>query len=159
MNKIATIILIGMLSQMALAQPSDKEAHKEKMEAARIGMITNKLNLDSKQAQLFWPVYNEYRNEKDAFRKVHKELKKTEMTTDTEYLKSIDKMLKVREDELNLEKSYKDKFLKVITPRQLVALFKAEREFKMMLLHKLEGRKNPHSPKDGKPPRGPHPPH
>ncbi len=154
---LLALALLSVSSMMA--QPEDKQAAREKMEAARVGMITTKLNLTTKQAQQFWPVYNEYRSKQDGLRKKMRALKKREMKTDADYNKGLDEMLKNKEAEVALEKEYKDKFLKVISARQLMELFKAEREFKMMLLHKIEGRRAPKGhrgpPRNGPPHGGP----
>ena len=35
----------------------------EKIESLKIGYLTNKLNLDAKTAEKFWPIYHQYENE------------------------------------------------------------------------------------------------
>ena len=42
---------------------------KEKIEAARIGMITNKLGLTPEQAEKFWPIYREFSEKRMGLRK------------------------------------------------------------------------------------------
>ena len=42
------------------AQNPSKQDAKAKLEAARIALITERLGLTPEQAQEFWPVYNEY---------------------------------------------------------------------------------------------------
>ena len=50
-------------------------------------------------------------------------------------------MFSLRQEELDLEKSYSEKFMKVISARQLADFYKAEKEFTKMLLKKLKSRK------------------
>src|SRR5687768_7964578 len=45
---------------------------KEKIEAMKVGYITQKLDLTSKEAQSFWPVYNEFNAEIDKIKKERK---------------------------------------------------------------------------------------
>jgi Tfp pilus assembly protein PilZ len=56
------IILTGFYSVAALSQNNDK---KETIESFKVAFITQKLNLTTKEAQLFWPVYNEYLDKKN----------------------------------------------------------------------------------------------
>ncbi|MDQ4141679.1 MAG: hypothetical protein M3142_14310, partial [Bacteroidota bacterium] len=51
---------------------------------------------------------------------------------------AINEMHAVRQNELNVEKKYTDKFLKVISVRQLATLYQSEREFTRVLLKKLD---------------------
>ncbi len=144
---LLTSVMVMSMALVAFSQ-NDRQARKERIEAAKIGMITTQLNLTSEQATQFWPLYNEYNAKQEEGRKAMKKLKTSEPETDSDYKKILDEMMKHREKELALEKEYQDKFLKVITPRQMVQLIKTEREFKMKLLHMLEGRKPPHAKGD-----------
>ncbi len=60
--------------------------------------------------------------------------------TDQQLLEGIRKVQNVRQKELNLEKEYTDRLLKVLSVRQVVNLYKAEREFTRALLHKIKNR-------------------
>ena len=63
MKKLLLIFILS-ISIVGFSQEHNKERKfkqsREKIEAAKIGYLTNKLDLTSEQAQKFWPVYNEY---------------------------------------------------------------------------------------------------
>lgn len=129
-----------MLSTHILfAQPEDRQ---EKIKAAKIGMITNRLNLTTEQAQNFWPIYNEYDEARENLRKAERDLK--DNFSDKKPEQTLDEYIKIKEKELDLLKKYKDKFLEVISAEQLLALYKAEHDFTRMLIERLG---------DGPPPR------
>jgi hypothetical protein len=129
------LILIG--SGSAFSQKEDFEEKSEKVKAAKVAFITNRLNLTSAQAEKFWPVFNEFETEKRKIRKQLRGFKNDKLKEDAseeQYKVELNKMFALRQEELNLEKSYSEKFLKVISARQLVDLFKSESEFTRMLL-------------------------
>jgi Spy/CpxP family protein refolding chaperone len=61
--------------------------------------------------------------------------------SDAQIRKDIDQMLKVRQQETDLEKEYTGKMLKVVTARQVAALYKAEQEFNGMMMDRLKDRR------------------
>ncbi|MEY3415919.1 MAG: hypothetical protein RL060_30, partial [Bacteroidota bacterium] len=67
MKKIIRYILTLLaLASTAYAQ---NPGNREKIEAAKIGFISERLALTPKQAQTFWPIYNEYTFKKKEIRK------------------------------------------------------------------------------------------
>lgn len=119
-------------------QPNRKERH-EKIDAAKTAFMTDKMNLNTEQSQKFWPLYNEYDAKRQQIRRKSRTLKEDnlEALSDAELKESINTMLEGRQQELNLEKEYLEKFQKVISVRQVAAMYKAEKEFMKVLLKKL----------------------
>lgn len=112
----------------------------ERVEAAKVAYITTRLNLTTIQAQQFWPVFNEFEAGKKKIRKQLRLLKTDNMMVDAteDQLKTdIKKMFSLRQEELDLEKSFAEKFLKTITAKQLSEFYMAEREFTKMLLKRI----------------------
>src|SRR5437879_9747223 len=68
MKKLLLLIFVSWASIIVPAQDTDdlpadgnqKANAKEKIKAARIGLITQRLGLTPEQAQKFWPIYNEF---------------------------------------------------------------------------------------------------
>ncbi len=120
----------------------DSPEVEEKFKSLRIALITEQINLTSEQAEKFWPVFNEFSKEKREIQKQLRELgRKTETANDDEIKTGIDKMFELRQKELDLDKSYHAKFLKVINHRQVAALYKSEMMFRKKLLEKLGERR------------------
>ena len=57
--------------------------------------------------------------------------------SDAELKEGINNMMEGRQQELNLEKEYLEKFQRVISLRQVATMYKAEKEFMKVLIKKL----------------------
>jgi Spy/CpxP family protein refolding chaperone len=144
MKKIVFGIIALCLLTTLSASAQDGEAAREKIETAKIGFITNRLNLTSEQAPKFWPVYNEYNAKKQEIRKSLRQFRSqsaASTATDEKLLADMKEMIDLRQKEVDLEKEYMSKFLKVIKPRQLVELYNTEQDFRKELLKMLQERK------------------
>jgi len=139
MKRLLLIILIIAGANSGFAQP--QKDRFERIHAAKVSYITDRLNLSSDQAARFWPVYNQY---EDAIRSLRKSYfdkygqGQGKNLSEAESRKYIDDNLNFQEAQLNLKRKYKDEFLKVLTPQQLAQLYQAERDFKGLLLQQLK---------------------
>jgi Spy/CpxP family protein refolding chaperone len=141
-NQVKIAVLVFAISFGTMAQKNNGTMN-EKIEAARIGMITNRLNLTPEQATAFWPVYNEYEDKKTDVKKglrVHLSESRSLALTDDKIKVELNEMMALRQKEIDLDKEYMQKFLKVLQPRQVSELYKTEQQFKQMLLRRLENR-------------------
>lgn len=148
--KITAITLLA-INLNAVAQKNDNTLN-QKVEAARIGMITNRLNLTTSQATAFWPIYNEYDDRKTEIRnglKTHLSESRSLASTDEKILTELKEMMNLRQKEVDLERESMTKFLKVLNPRQVTELYRTEQMFKQMLLRKLENRNGQYRHENG----------
>lgn len=124
----------------AQGQADSRSERMEKIHNAKVAFIGEKLSLTSDQAKQFWPVYNEYENKRHDLRHKSRPFRNTNLETlsDQQMLEGIKVMQNVQQMELNLEKEYSDRFLKILTVRQVVQFHKAEREFTKALLQKMD---------------------
>jgi Spy/CpxP family protein refolding chaperone len=140
-NAISFILLI--MSTLSFGQRPNGQAHGgEKIKAMKVGMITNELRLTESQAEKFWPIYNAYADEKN---EIHQQVRKLsrnngENQSDAEAIKNQDRILALQQSEVDVNKKYRDSFMKVITPQQYSSLLATERKFNQMLLDKLKER-------------------
>lgn len=139
--KLFSSIVIVFFSFVAV-KAQDKST---KIEAAKVAFVKEKIQLTENQEMLFWPIYNDYLDKKQEIRKQIKALK-TETgalsATDEQLKLDLQKLFDLRQQELMLEKEYFTlKFIKVISLRQVVELQKAEKQFTLMLIKKLEDAK------------------
>lgn len=140
MKRIIAIISFLLLGWGAHAQPGQRA---ERIHAVKVGYITDRLHLTSTQAAAFWPVYGEYETELREARKAFRQKYKAGSTeTDAEAGQFIEDNLDFQEQALAINRKYKDRLLKVISAQQLATLYEAERDFKNLLLQRLqEGRR------------------
>lgn len=112
----------------------------EKIKAAKVGLITNRLNLTEEQAKTFWIVYEEFDKKRTEIRRDIRQMtseSRNITTSDDKILADIKEVLSLKHKEVDLEKEYLLKFLKTINVRQLSELFKTEQLFNQMLVKKL----------------------
>jgi hypothetical protein len=124
-------------------QPQNANA-KEKIKAARIGLITQRLGLTPEQAQKFWPVYNEFTEKRMDLRKQYKEAEKNVNPNNPDPKQQqalVDFGLKIKQDELGLEKEYSGKLMGVISAQQMLNLRQAEHDFRNIIINMLNNRR------------------
>ena len=139
-NLIFTIVLLNSLSIFS------QESKSDKVEAMKVGFITNRLELTAKEAQVFWPLYNEYNSKMEKLRKTKRsdfeELKnKSENITDKELETFINEVFASKQKELDLQKEYYEKYAKVLPVKKVAMLYQAENQFKRELLRKIKEKK------------------
>lgn len=101
------------------------EKRKNNIEAIQIAYLTRELSLSSEEAQKFWPVYNDYRDELVS---VRKEARNDEVVFE--------------EKVLNIRKKYKTDFKKVLgTDQRVNQVFVAEKSFRDLLRKELMNRR------------------
>jgi hypothetical protein len=133
------ILVLTLLSGFVAAQ--SKADKKEQIASFRVAFITKELNLSSKEAQLFWPVYNEYQDKLESLRATRrKENKKLalETMTDQEAEQFIDAETDFKVSEANLQKQYYNRFKQSLPLKKVALLIKAEEDFKRELLKQLK---------------------
>jgi len=137
------IILSSLGLILILSAFAQNESAREKIENAKIALITKRLDLSPEQAEKFWPIYNEYSRK---HQKIREEFSKAKINHDPktaseeENQRLLQLGMKVKERALELEKEYSNRMLKIISNRQLMSLRKAESDFKKMLLNRLRKR-------------------
>ena len=129
-NSIITILLFSV-SYIGYSQQHHSKEDFEKIEAAKIAHITQQTSLTPQQA--------EDSEKRRALKHERKELMHQSETVsdDKEILKSMTRMDELREMEIALDKAYRKKFLLILSPNQVMKLYKAEKEFYRMIMKKL----------------------
>ncbi|GAB4185940.1 MAG: hypothetical protein OHK0057_35990 [Thermoflexibacter sp.] len=142
MKKLLNYILLSILfSTFVHGLWAQGGEIKEQIEAAKVGLITQQLNLTAEQSKQFWVVYNKYTEEIERLKKQQRELQRGfNNKSDDQLRRDLDKVLEIREKEIALERKYQQEFLKVINVRQLASLYRAEKMFKAMLLQRIAKR-------------------
>ncbi|MBA3705318.1 MAG: hypothetical protein H0W84_05305 [Bacteroidetes bacterium] len=149
MKTLIPALTICVYSLTAIAQPHPhgerKEERKENIESMKIAFITQKVELTPLEAQVFWPVYNQYNDKMQELRKKHKEDKheakqNLDSLSNKEVEQQVDNEIIFRQKELDLQKEYHAKFKSVLPIKKVAKLYAAEEQFKMVLLNKLKDR-------------------
>ena len=111
------------------------------LENAKIAFITTRVSLTQDQAQKFWPLYNEFADRRRELNRNGRLLRRdvTEGLTDAQIRDNITQSFALRQQELNLEKDYFEKFQRVISLRQVAQLLTAERDFTKEVIRRVAG--------------------
>ncbi len=139
MKKLIYILLLLPILSMAQVRQGGG-GRLQKIQSAKIGMITERLNLTPEQAPQFWAVYNEYENKKIELKKSIRRTMEDATSlaaTDDKIITAQKQVISLRKKELDLEDEYMSKILKTITPRQFSELKRTEANFNKMLIEKL----------------------
>ena len=112
------VIVASFFSVTAKAQDG------EKIKALKIAFITQKLQLTPEEAQKFWPIYDQYEREISG-------LETNDQNAPA--LQNEEKLLDIR-------KKYLGSFEKVLGPQKTNTLFNAERDFRSILIRRLQNR-------------------
>ncbi|MCE2962478.1 MAG: hypothetical protein ACK5UE_07980 [Chitinophagales bacterium] len=123
MNKI--VIIFGLLFCGLNVTAQD-----DNIADIRKDFITKELQLTPSEAEAFFPVYNEYIQKKKERRKsLRSELRGSE--------KSVDKIIDIEQDLIDLQREYLEKFRKILPEKKVVQLLEAEKKFKTMMVQRL----------------------
>lgn len=114
-----------------------------KVRAAHIAYITDQLALTPEEAEKFWPIYREFGEKRRAIRQELRDMKRNPDPNKTQEQNDevlVNKQFEVKQKELNLEKDYSGRLLKVISAQKLRTLPEAERRFRQMILDQVQRR-------------------
>jgi hypothetical protein len=106
-------------------------AQDDNIAGVRREFITKELQLTAGEADAFFPVYNEYIQKK-------KETRKSLRTENRGAEKSVDKIIDLEQDLVNLQREYLEKFRKILPEKKVVQLLEAEKKFKTMMVQRLK---------------------
>lgn len=140
--KLVKIFFLSLISFCAVAQDDDHEIvqadpkAEQKIKAAHAAYITERLGLTPEEAEKFWPVYREYSQKRQEIR----QQMKTAREKGTPEKELLDLDLKVKQQQLDLEKDYSGRLQRVITPQKMMHLKQAEGDFRRLLLRQIQQR-------------------
>ena len=147
MKKILLILFLSTgLGLLAQQTDYSEESKHEKIEALKIGFITEKLSLTSKEAELFWPIYNKFEQDIKTVRRKQRELTKAfklkVKPNEQEADKYINEQLVLKQTEIDVVKKYIPEFKKVLPTTKVAKLLSIEQEFKIQLLKKIKDKRH-----------------
>jgi hypothetical protein len=140
---LAYLFFLSLLASVAYAQDDDLPQARDtkvrdKIDAARVAYITDQLQLTPQEAEKFWPIYREFAHRR---REIRQQLKSTRnpdpSKTDQQ---AVDETFNIKQQELDLEKDYSGRLLKVISAQKLRTLPQAERRFRQVILDQIQRR-------------------
>ena len=144
MKNTLLLILLALLTQHAVAQ---RGQGPERIKALKAAHITEALELSPGEAEVFWPVYNQYQDELETVRRSERsalmELRKNgiDNLSNNEADQLINRLMDLRARETAIQRQQIEGLKKVLNPVKILKLQKAEEDFKRMLLNRYRGRR------------------
>jgi hypothetical protein len=143
MKNLFKYLLIGLFIPLAGNAQRLSPAQQEKYEALKVAFLTDELSLSSKEAQTFWPVYNEMDDKLTVVRQTKRKSERNarenfESMTDTDLEKAIIDALDHAEEEIKIKREYLPQFQSVLATRKVAKLYASEEKFKRKLLKKMK---------------------
>lgn len=140
MNKVFITLCMALFLTTGLM---GQAKGKERIKAYKTAYITEQLDLSTKEAEVFWPVYNKY--DKKIFdlkvmtmkkeRSRVKELGGSDALSEEEASEILETMLSAENDAIQTKVEMYDALSKILTPLKLFKLYQAEMNFNKRLLH------------------------
>ena len=141
MKKLYIVIIFATFSACLNAQ--DRRGGNpemfEKIKAEKVSFFTSKLDLTPKEAQAFWPVYNEFEKKRFEIKMQIHEFERTSdedftKLTDSEIEKLTNNYLGSFEKEALLLKEYNKQFQKILPKKKILMMYRTENEFRSHMI-------------------------
>lgn len=136
MKYILTLSMVMLICVSSIAQHNRQD--RKKLESLRIAYITDELDLSSEEAQIFWPVFNEFEKKRTELRKSKNMLlgdsSKNSSDIVTEYLA-------IEEEEHLLNENYITQMREVISDEKIITLISSEKRFRERLIKRLNSKR------------------
>ncbi|TDS15399.1 hypothetical protein DFQ03_2040 [Maribacter caenipelagi] len=135
MNKYIIIIFL-FVTTLSFGQ---RNQDWDKINTLKIAFITEKLSLNTKEAQEFWPVYNEYQEKRNILRRksheqIRGKMKDADALTEKEAEKLLALHMQIEAEEEVLDNNFLKNVSKVISSKKTLLLLRSEEEFKRQLM-------------------------
>ena len=140
--------------------PPPKEGHhaaamkeaREDFLANKVAFFTNALELTPQEAQVFWPLYNEFWEKRvqarREFMRILNRVNSPELTEKEEIERLSDQFVLCLTKESDLMKEYYQKFKKVLPTEKAMKIFNTEEKFKKSLFNRYKKNRPAHPEKD-----------
>ena len=148
---LQTLVIACVLAMGFAANASAQKENnwREKIMCEKIAFLTSELDLSTKEAQEFWPVYNEYMKDVENAQKAiyvsYKALNEAIKAEkpEKEIAKCLDEYLEAQEDKAELTTESVKKFRKVLSEAKVAKLYLAEEKFRRNQINRLHHNHGP----------------
>jgi hypothetical protein len=128
-----------------------RDVDKDKIKTLKIAYLTEKLNLTSKEAQTFWPIYNDYQDEKEKLRnkgsvEIISKIKDADNVSEKDAAQLLDKVILYEVEENKIFENFIAKITKVISSKKTLVLLRSEEDFKRQLIRQYHEKNKKNEP-------------
>jgi hypothetical protein len=115
----------------------------QKLDAYKVGFFTKRLNLTAREAEVFWPVYNEYQERRNKIlldrREIIRVFNQTGQNLSDKELTGLgDRLIEGMTRESALSVDLHKKLREILPPQKVLRFYQAENQYKAQLLDELQ---------------------
>ncbi|MCP4120959.1 MAG: hypothetical protein GY751_04335 [Bacteroidetes bacterium] len=141
--KNSPILLIALLALLITVDTAQGQERGERVEALKVSFITEQLSLTPDEARVFWPVFNQFEDERKALRQQYRTRagagqQNTQNISESQAATLISNELEFQTKDLNLTKKYINEFRGILPVKKVAMLMTVDNKFKRMLLAKIK---------------------
>lgn len=141
-RKVVVSIIIMIFCTMNITA---QNANLEKLSAYKIGFLTRRLNLTPKEAEKFWPVYNEYQDNRNKTQverqEINRNFNQNELNmSEKEMTDAADRLVSLEVREATITQEFHNKVKTILPPVKVLRLYQAENQYRLQLLNELRER-------------------
>ncbi len=138
MSNLKKVLLVALLLTTTLSF-GQQRPDREKIKALKVAFITERLDLSAKEAQTFWPIYNEYEAKRQVLRQkersqIRGKIKNADELSEKEAEDLLEKYISFEDEEEALDKAFLKNVSQVISSKKTLLLLRSEQEFKRQLI-------------------------
>jgi hypothetical protein len=142
-RRIISLIILAALFTLCL---SGQNPNRERLNSYKIAFFTKRLNLTPGEAEKFWPVYNQFQDEKNKIQleriEINRNFNMNELNlTEKEMSEMGDRLIDLEVREAALARDLHNKIKQILTPVKVLRLYQAENLYKQQLLKELQERR------------------
>jgi hypothetical protein len=142
MRTMQLFFAVGLILMTLQVQVNAQDESFDRMKSIKVAYITERLGLTPQEAEVFWPVYNDFENRKGEIHHNRRKLtedfmKNQENLSDAEVIKMLDEYTKYNKAESELLIQIDKKFREILPPAKVMKLNIAEVQFRNYLINKF----------------------
>jgi hypothetical protein len=139
-----TVIVLMVLLIFPVVKSTAQNSNLEKLNAFKIGFFTKRLDLTSAEAEKFWPVYNEYQDQRNKLQLekalIIRNFNRNESSlNDSQLTEMGDKLIGLITQESSLEVEFHKRLKEIFPPAKVIRFYQVENQYKAQLLNELQG--------------------
>lgn len=144
MNNFSKVGVMLLLMLTCLATYGQRPG-REKIKTLKVAFITERLDLSSKEAQVFWPIYNQHEENIEEMKRrerveIRSKLMDFESLSESEVASLLKQMIELEKSKQKLHIAFIERMSEVISPKKTFLLIKAEEDFNKRLLRQIQQR-------------------
>jgi len=119
---------------------------RNRIKTLKVAFITEQVGLTSKEAQQFWPIYNEHEETLENMRRkermeLYANISRAQELSTNESEKLLDNLLALQFEKQKAERDFLSKLRTVIPAKKVLLLVKAEEDFKRQMIQQFRKRR------------------